>query len=52
MQNLKENIEKLNNYLSDTSYNDTDIVDLIKYLSSKFGVKQEIQKVVHTRKVI
>ena len=30
MQNLKENIEKLNNYLSDTSYNDIDIVDLIK----------------------
>ena len=49
MQNLKENIEKLNNYLSDTSYNDIDIVDLIKYLSSKFGVKQEIQKEKYQR---
>ena len=49
MQNLKENIEKLNNYLSDTSYNDIDIVDLIKYLSSKFGVKQEIKKEKYQR---
>ena len=49
MQNLKENIEKLNNYLSDTSYNDIDIVDLIKYLSSKFGVNQEIQKEKYQR---
>ena len=49
MQNLKENIEKLNNYISDTSYNDIDIVDLIKYLSSKFGVKQEIQKEKYQR---
>lgn len=35
--NTKENIEKLNEYLQKKSYDDLDIIDLIKYISSKYG---------------
>lgn len=42
MQNLKENIEKLNTYLSNKNYNDIDIVDLVKYLYNNFGAELNI----------
>lgn len=42
MQNLKENIEKLNKYLSNKNYNDIDIVDLVKYLYNSFGANLKI----------
>lgn len=35
--NTKENIEKLNEYLQRKCYDDLDIIDLIKYISSKYG---------------
>lgn len=35
--NTKENIEKLNEYLQNKNYNDLDIIDLIKYICSKYG---------------
>lgn len=37
INNTKENIEKLNEYLQRKNYNDLDIVDLIKYIANKFG---------------
>lgn len=42
MQNLKENIEKLNTYLSNKNYKDIDIVDLVKYLYNNFGADLKI----------
>lgn len=45
--NTKENIDKLNCYLNEVSYNDVDIVDLIKYIANHYGssfesdIKQE-----------
>ena len=42
MQNLKENIDKLNKYLDNKDYNDIDIIDLIKYISNNFGTKLKL----------
>lgn len=43
MQNLKENMDKLNEYLNNKNYNkDVDIVDLIRYIYNNFGTNLEI----------
>lgn len=43
MQNLKENMNKLNEYLNNKNYNkDLDIVDLIRYIYNNFGTNLEI----------
>lgn len=42
MQNLKENIDKLNKYIKNKNYDDIDIVDLVKYLANKYGANLEI----------
>lgn len=39
--NTKENLDKLNNYLSDRSYNDLDIVDLIRYIANHYDATFE-----------
>lgn len=44
MQNLKENIDKLNVYLNNKNYNDIDIVDLMKYISNNFGANLKLDK--------
>ncbi len=35
--NTQENMQKLNEYLENKDYNDLDIIDLIKYICSKYG---------------
>ena len=45
MQNLKENIEKLNEYIKNKNYDNIDIVDLVKYLANKFGANLEIDNI-------
>ncbi len=37
MQNLKENMDKLNAYLDSKNYDDIDIVDLVRYIYNHFG---------------
>lgn len=42
MQNLKENMDKLNAYLDSKNYNDIDIVDLVRYIYNHFGTNLEL----------
>lgn len=42
MQNLKENMDKLNAYLDSKNYDDIDIVDLVKYIYNHFGTNLEL----------
>lgn len=42
INNLKENKEKLELYLNNKTYKDIDIVDLVKFVYSKFGIKYNI----------
>lgn len=42
INNLKENLEKLNGYLENKTYGDLDIVDLVRYIANKFGANLEI----------
>lgn len=44
INNTEENIQKLNEYLKNKSYDDLDIIDLIKYISNKYGAKFENTK--------
>ena len=44
MQNLKENVDKLKLYLNNKSYNDIDIIDLIKYISNNYGTNLKLDK--------
>lgn len=41
IKNKVENVEKLNKYLSERSYNEIDIVDLVNFLAKKCGAKVE-----------
>ena len=42
MQNLKENMDKLNAYLDSKNYDDIDIVDLVRYIYNHFGTNLEL----------
>lgn len=42
MQNLKENMDKLNIYLDSKNYEDIDIVDLVRYIYNHFGTNLEL----------
>ena len=42
MQNLKENIDKLNKYLNSKNYDEIDIVDLVKYIVNNYGAGLDI----------
>ena len=42
MQNLKENMDKLNAYLDSKNYDDIDIVDLVRYIYNHFGTNLKL----------
>lgn len=42
MQSLKENMDKLNEYLDSKNYDDIDIVDLVRYIYNNFGTDLEL----------
>lgn len=44
MQNLKENIDKLNEYLNNKNYDEIDIVDLVKYIANNYGANLKLDK--------
>lgn len=44
MQNLKENLDKLNEYLNNKNDDDIDIVDLVKYIANNYGANLKLAK--------